>query len=114
MSVVRNPLFLATLALFLCVLLSGCPWCDEDGRISHVTGTIPIQPGATVSFSFHWDGELVAGPGSCGAYWHVDGVEGGNDALGTVDTCGNYTAPETPPLPVVDRLPARQSAAQAR
>jgi hypothetical protein len=27
--------------------------------------------------------------------WYVDGILGGNDMVGTIDTSGNYTAPNT-------------------
>ena len=42
---------------------------------------------------------VVTGTANVGVTWSVNGVAGGNAALGTVSTAGLYTAPGAPPAP---------------
>lgn len=72
------------------VLLTGC--CPE-GALQPGGDLSPLSPGASVSLTFVWDDEAVAGPEDCGGSWYVEEILGGSEAVGTVTTCGLYTAP---------------------
>ena len=89
----RRLLIATTLAL------GACPICP-DGELRVVSGTLPVTAGATVSLELRYDG-LIAGPTRCGGFWYVDGVLGGDAVHGTIDPCGTYTAPATPPAAAV-------------
>lgn len=67
-----------------------------DGALKLVSGELPVAPGEVIGLELHYDG-LVAGPTRCRGFWYVDGVLGGDETVGTVDACGTYTAPATPP-----------------
>lgn len=85
----------AGLALIATLALGACPICP-DGTLKLVSGDVPVPPGEAISLELHYDG-LVAGPTRCKGFWYVEGVLGGDATVGTVDTCGTYTAPATPP-----------------
>ena len=74
-------------------LLAACPICPAE-RMRIVEGN---QAGAVVAADVvHLEaryGSWRAGAGHCGAHWFVDGIEGGNSELGTIDDCGVYRAP---------------------
>ena len=103
----RGATFKALALLGLALTLSGCPSCP-DGELHLVAGTLPAAPGATVSLELRYD-DYVAGPTRCRGHWYVDGVEGGDATVGSIDHCGLYTAPDAlPPTPV--RVEASQYA----
>lgn len=81
----------AAAAALAALLLAGCPSCP-DGELRIVDGADPVAPGGLVVLELHFDG-VIAGPDDCGGYWYVDGVEGGDATVGTIDTCGRYVAP---------------------
>jgi|GEM_PF-2898818 len=94
-SLPRPRALVAAVALTLASLLAACPICP-DGELRLMAGTVPVAPGETVSLELRYD-DYVAGPDRCRGHWYVDGVAGGNATVGTVDSCGTYTAPATPP-----------------
>lgn len=100
-----------TLCLFaLAALLAGCPVCEDYGDVIALEGGTTLRPGETTQFAWRWDGRVVAGPEACDEVWAVDLVVGGNEALGTVDACGRYTAPAALDAPRTVSLSASQYA----
>ena len=71
-----------------------CP--TPDMRIVEGNQDRFVMPGDLIQLEASY-GEWQAGPGRCGAHWHVNFVEGGTPELGTIDDCGLYQAPETFP-----------------
>ena len=71
---------------------AACMLCG-DGFIRLVEGAEPIPPGGEVGLQLEWDDEIQTGPGRCDGYWAVNGLEGGDPSVGTIDGCGRYTAP---------------------
>jgi hypothetical protein len=88
--------------LALVLPLGACPYVDS-GELRVVRGAAaPLTPGDAVELALYcdglWDGpELTAGDGRCGHDWRVDDVTGGNAEIGTISSCGVYTAPAAPP-----------------
>ncbi len=93
------------LALAALVAFAGCPY-PPPGEVRVEEGSLPVGPGASVSFALYCDElfsgwELTAGPGQCGHDWQVQGVTGGSADYGTITDCGVYTAPaDAPPEPI--------------
>ncbi|MCA9566381.1 MAG: hypothetical protein KC656_01005 [Myxococcales bacterium] len=79
-------------------LLLACAPCDGEVSLAG-----PVSAGDSSQATFLWNGEEVAG---CGLYWEVDGIPGGDSTVGTVDTCGIYTAPDVAPAAPVRLLVA--------
>jgi hypothetical protein len=77
---------------WLALALAGCPICP-DGSIS---GPSAIAAGTTVELQASY-GDWRADTSHCGAFWYVNGQLAGDATDGTIDTCGRYTAPATPP-----------------
>lgn len=80
--------------MWILVLLACVP-CE--GELLVTDGDTPVPAGGSLTLEYRYRDEIVAGPDACGAYWEVDGVEGGDDEVGTVTTCGVYVAPAEPP-----------------
>jgi hypothetical protein len=62
---------------------------------------VSITPQSSIAFP---DGTVqftatVTGTSNTGVSWSVDGVNGGNSTVGTIDANGLYTAPAVPPSP---------------
>jgi hypothetical protein len=81
--------------LAMLLLLPGCVWCDSDHALHLRKGTTPVAAGAMITLELESEG-FRAGPNRCGGHWYVDTVEGGDERLGTITTCGVYTAPALP------------------
>lgn len=81
-------------AAILC--LAACPICS-DGDLIVIGEERALGPEQSARLLFRFDGRDVAGPWSCRGYWTVDDIPGGNREVGTVTTCGVYTAPQVPP-----------------
>jgi arylsulfate sulfotransferase len=64
------------------------PIAGATGSISLSPQYVALHPGDKVQFT-------VSGAAASAVTWLVDGVQGGNAGLGTVDASGNYTAPAT-------------------
>jgi hypothetical protein len=77
------------------LLLAGCPLCPSP-QMTIVSGSVTVAPGAVVDLRASY-GDWQVGPGRCGGHWTVNLVEGGDATVGTIDTCGRYTAPATFP-----------------
>ena len=75
--------------------LQGCVPCT--GEVVPVEAGGPLAPGESRALVFRYRDEVAAGPDDCGGYWEVDGVEGGDAAVGTITDCGVYVAPAVPP-----------------
>lgn len=75
--------------------LAGCPICS-DGELRVVAGADPVVVGGALDLELHY-GDTILGPGHCGGVWTVDGIDGGDATVGTIDTCGHYVAPATAP-----------------
>lgn len=83
--------------------LAGCPICPtpemrivEGDDAGVVLAADLVQLEATYS-------DWRAGRDDCGAFWYVNGIEGGNSEIGTIDDCGLYRAPSRFPTGL-DRL----------
>jgi hypothetical protein len=74
----------------LWLLLTSCVRCQ--GELHGPRDA--LAPGASVSLEPVWEGEAVD---PCTMRWFVDGIEGGDEGVGTITDCGRYTAPESPP-----------------
>lgn len=80
--------------VLLVTLLAGCPYVPPG----EIRGDVEVVVGETTSLRL-WccplfgDWERVP----CGRDWQVQGTTGGDDVYGTVDDCGNYTAPLVAP-----------------
>ncbi len=83
------------LAAILLTTLAGCPICS-DGELRVVGGADPVVVNGALDLELHY-GDTVLGPGRCGGHWTVDGIEGGDATVGTIDTCGHFVAPATAP-----------------
>ncbi|MGB7137393.1 MAG: hypothetical protein WBD46_19045, partial [Acidobacteriaceae bacterium] len=62
------------------------PVAGSTGSITLSPPYVALHPGDKVQFA-------VSGAPSSAITWLVDGIQGGNAGLGTVDAAGNYTAP---------------------
>ena len=82
------------LAMALSVALAGCSSNNTTAvtlSISPTTSTVLL--GTSIQF-------VPAEAGSeNGIQWSVDGINNGNATVGTIDSTGLYTAPETLPVP---------------
>lgn len=83
-------------SLLLAVVLAGCPMCP-DGELLAIEGSTKAAPGQSVQFVFRYGDKTYSSPASCGGHWYVNGIEGGGETIGTVTSCGRYTAPATRP-----------------
>ena len=81
--------------LVLLSLLAGCPLCEFDAELDLVAGSTTLRPGEKVLLSLESEG-FCAGPTHCRGHWYVNEFEGGNAEIGTITTCGEYTAPFWP------------------
>jgi arylsulfate sulfotransferase len=66
-------------------LLSGCSGSSSESGMMITPGSAALAPGQTIQFQVVGTRKKVT--------WSVNGVAGGNPAVGTIDTNGNYTAP---------------------
>ncbi|HSD87081.1 MAG TPA: hypothetical protein VLB44_06185 [Kofleriaceae bacterium] len=82
------------LALLALLALPGCPICESNTALAIVSGDKELLPGEQVSLALDSEG-FSAGPTLCRGHWYVEGIEGGNTDVGTVTSCGIYTAPTT-------------------
>ncbi|HRI67155.1 MAG TPA: hypothetical protein PK156_23085 [Polyangium sp.] len=79
------------------LVLGGCPICP-DGELTALDGDPKnLKPNQSVQFLFRYGDETYSSPARCGGHWYVNGVEGGTETTGKIDSCGKYTAPLTPP-----------------
>ena len=85
---------LALLARVALLAVAGCPICESNTALAIVSGDQELLPGEQVSLALDSEG-FSAGPMRCRGHWYVEGIEGGNTDVGTVTTCGIYTAPTT-------------------
>ena len=81
--------------LLALLLLPGCPLCDLDLELDVVHGSSVLRPGDTVGLSLDSAGSH-AGPDRCRGIWYVNEIAWGNDELGRITNCGEYTAPFWP------------------
>jgi hypothetical protein len=79
------------LAIVVTIGTTACPICP-DGELRVVAGDEPVAAGGTIVLRLDYGGYHI-GAGGCGGHWYVNGVEGGNAAVGTIGPCGIYTAP---------------------
>jgi hypothetical protein len=93
-TVVRNASRVMKLGVLL-VVLAGCPYVP-DGE---VRGEQEVALGGTTQLRLYCD-QLFGGweRVPCGHDWRVEDVPGGNATVGTVTSCGLYTAPAELPL----------------
>lgn len=78
--------------LAMLIVLAGCPICPDDD-LPVVEGALPVAPGESVQFIMVYGDDTYDHARACGLHWYVNEIEGGNDELGTVSSCGRYTAP---------------------
>jgi uncharacterized protein (DUF1800 family) len=89
----------------LAVLLGGCaqailPGDPGAGSGPGLTALTVTPSGATIPGVAQQQFTAKTGDGSKPAVnWSINGIAGGNAALGTIDANGMYTAPEFPPAP---------------
>lgn len=109
--------FIFRLAVLACALFSG--GCGGGGGTSSPVQQAPPPPvsvavspstasvvlGATQQFS-----ATVSGSANSAVNWAVNGVAGGNTAVGTVSSGGLYTAPQNLPTPVAVTVTATSQA----
>ena|GEM_PF-5168400 len=82
------------------MLLPGCPICPDD-ELPITDGQLPVAPGQSVQFEMRYGDRRYSEAFACGLHWYVNGIEGGNDQVGTISGCGRYTAPwQLPDEPV--------------
>ena len=53
-----------------------------------------IVSGEQIQLTARLDGKTIGGEG-CRGFWYVNNVLGGSDETGRVDSCGQYTAPDS-------------------
>src|SRR5215472_10355780 len=82
--------------LFLSVLIS----CGGGGGGGTPMGVIAVSPtSATVALGGSQQFSATNNGVATSATWSVNGVQGGNSTVGTIDSNGKYTAPTTFPNP---------------
>jgi hypothetical protein len=69
----------------------------EIGELLVIDGSTDLKPNQSVQFVLRYGDETYSTPARCGGYWYVNGVAGGSEILGFIDSCGKYTAPAPPP-----------------
>jgi len=100
MIAIRKTMILsAVLAIALGVLWASpvLAW-PEEGRAALVPTQVEVAPGSAQQFrAIQLARRLQVAQPAADVTWRVDGVEGGNATLGTIDSAGLYRAPATPP-----------------
>lgn len=82
-----------TAAAAALVLLAGCPICPTpEMRVAEGNAQGFVLAADLVQLEAAY-GDWRAGREDCGAHWYVNGIEGGNAEVGTIDACGLYRAP---------------------
>lgn len=84
----------AWLAMALLALLQVACGGGSSVQVSIKPTQVTLTPGATQQFA-----ASVINAGNGAVTWQVNGIEGGNGAVGTIDSTGLYTAPVSLPLP---------------
>ena len=92
-SVATRATFFVSLALFG-ALLSGCGTGFKKGFPSQISAAVNSLR-VTQTVQLKNESSIT---GSAMTYW-VNGIKGGNDTVGTIDSAGLYTAPAITPLP---------------
>jgi uncharacterized protein (DUF1800 family) len=92
----RHSYFLAGATVFcVCSILAGCgAVVSNNGAASAINAASSIRAGETIQVA-----NQSKVTGSPMTYW-VNGIQGGNDQVGTIDSNGVYTAPTIVPSPV--------------
>jgi hypothetical protein len=80
--------------------VTAAPQTTEMVSVTPATATVPTG-GVAVSFS-----ATVQNGGSSGVTWEVNGVAGGDSAVGTISASGRYVSPATVPSPATVTIQA--------
>jgi hypothetical protein len=79
-------------AILACLALAaGCEPCELSFAKSNGSDKRVVSPRVEVRFTACIDGQNL----TCGGHWLVNGIEGGSDIFGRIDSCGSYVAPAT-------------------
>jgi hypothetical protein len=103
--------------LLACITLVACgggggggtsvPTSATITSVTVTSTTATVLPGQTLQLTAHVQG---TGPFSSSLSWSVNGSVGGNQATGTIDTTGVYTAPSRSPNPNTVNVTATSTA----